>query len=151
MSHPNTFLDVLKKLEWENECLVWTGHRVRKYGRVTLKNKHYITHRLIFQSFIEAIPPGLYVCHHCDNPSCVRPDHLFLGTQFENMKDMKNKKREIKAVGEANSHSKLTNKDILEIRKSSLSYRILSEKFGVCISTVFRAKKIKTWKHLEDK
>jgi hypothetical protein len=72
-------------------------------------------HRLSWKLFNGPIPNGMRVLHKCDNPSCVRPDHLFLGTQKDNLVDCKNKGRTAK--GEKNGRSKLRQKDIDKIRK----------------------------------
>lgn len=79
-------------------CWEWTGLRDRAgYGRigalVSQKWRSLGTHRLSFVLHNGDIPPGICVCHRCDNPGCVRPDHLFLGTVADNMRDMKTKGR----------------------------------------------------------
>ena len=69
-------------------CWIWTGGKGHGgYGTVTIGNEKWGTHRLSFHLFIGPIPPDLMVCHHCDNPECCEPSHLFLGTAKDNMLD----------------------------------------------------------------
>lgn len=90
----------------ENDCWIWTGAKNRDgYGsfwngeRLAGRNgkrggpRMVLAHRWSFAHFIGAIPAGLYVLHRCDTPSCVNPDHLFLGTQADNVRDCANKGR----------------------------------------------------------
>ncbi len=74
----------------ENGCWEWIGAQIPKgYGQIRyIKRRQILTHRLAWEELSGPIPDGLYVCHHCDNPPCVRLDHLFLGTQADNMEDM---------------------------------------------------------------
>jgi hypothetical protein len=76
------------------ECWEWTGHKMSSgYGQVNFNKKGWLTHRLFWTIFNGEIPNGLWVLHHCDNPSCVRPSHLFLGTNSDNQQDSVNKGR----------------------------------------------------------
>ena len=88
----------------DNGCWVWTGslHKPMPYGRVRLRSfaGHptrftWRAHRASYIAFKGNIPEGMYVCHSCDNPSCINPDHLFLGTHQDNMDDMHAKGRYI--------------------------------------------------------
>lgn len=76
-------------------CWLWIGYTMKNgYGQITYCQKSWLAHRLSFYGFNNIDPKELYVCHKCDNPSCVNPDHLFLGTHKDNMKDMVSKKRQ---------------------------------------------------------
>jgi len=76
------------------DCWLWQGAtNKRGYGRCTVNGVNWYSHRLSWMLHYGAIPVGMFVLHHCDNPSCVRPDHLFLGTQTDNMKDCVRKRR----------------------------------------------------------
>lgn len=79
------------------ECWVWTGQTIGKpgfaYGIVTRQQQRTLAHRMAYELTHGPIPEGLFVCHHCDNPPCIRPDHLFLGTHADNMRDMAAKGR----------------------------------------------------------
>jgi hypothetical protein len=88
------------RVQKSDGCWLWTGHRFRKlgnrggYGQVrNLSGRATVAHRVSWVLTHGEIPSGLMVCHRCDNPPCVRPDHLFLGTNSDNMRDMAAKGR----------------------------------------------------------
>jgi hypothetical protein len=83
-----------QKVNKTNSCWLWTGAlSSRGYGSFGVNGKTTAAHRYSYQMHIGEIPKGLVICHTCDTPSCVNPDHLWAGTQSENMKDMFNKNR----------------------------------------------------------
>ena len=100
------------------------------------------------------IPPGLQVCHHCDVKLCVRPDHLFLGTNAENAKDMRDKGRGRNPPppprGEANHAAKLTEEQVREIlaRGYESTARELAAEFGVSHQLIGFIRQGRLWKHL---
>ena len=78
----------------ENNCWEWQGCTIKdNYGMIMFKGEQYLTHRLSYELFFGEFDKNLCVCHKCDNPICINPEHLFLGTHQENMTDMKNKGR----------------------------------------------------------
>lgn len=82
------------KINEVNGCWEWQDHiGPLKYGHIKVKNKMWIASRYSYHLLVGNIPDGLFVLHRCDNPSCVNPDHLFLGTQKDNMQDMIKKGR----------------------------------------------------------
>lgn len=90
-----------RKVERSDGCWLWTGVRTgRGYGRIQQggleKRKALLVHRLSWELHFGAIPAGLVVCHKCDVPLCVRPDHLFLGTQRDNIADCIAKGRSVR-------------------------------------------------------
>ena len=102
-----------------DECWEWTGSRLSdwEYGRIRDNGKNKATHRLSWELHNGEIPEGLLVCHHCDNPPCVNPKHLFLGGHSENQLDSFRKGRRKPLRGERNGGSKLSTYDVLGIRK----------------------------------
>lgn len=114
-------------------CWVWTGSRHRfGYGFIRDQGKTLTAHRVSMELANGPIPVGMFVCHHCDNPPCVNPAHLFLGTARDNNADKVRKGRETAP------HAKLTSTMVVEIRdaRGSASQRVIGERFGVSQSTV---------------
>jgi predicted DNA-binding protein (UPF0251 family) len=150
----------------EKGCWFWKGYvRPDGYGEISVKGKVRRAHRVSFEMHNGGIGEGECVCHACDVPGCVRPDHLWLGTRDDNQKDMAKKGRAARgdrngAVlhpermerGEAHHNAKLTEKEVREIRKlyleTGLSQSALAKKYGVAQSAVFRILNRKSWKHL---
>jgi len=141
----------------ENGCWLFTGHHDRGgYGMMQFKGKMQLTHRLVWMLThnMTSLPRDLHVCHACDNPPCVNPAHLFLGTHRDNMQDMVNKGRKTyKAVlGEEVSSHKLTSDDVRAIRAryqaGSITYRRLADEYRVSQGTIADAVTRKTWQHI---
>lgn len=108
-------------------------------------------HRISWQLHFGPIPLGMWVLHHCDNPPCVRPDHLFLGTHPENMADRMAKGRNVLSggKGERQRSARLTERQVAEIREwaaNGVSYHALARLSGVDPKTVQAAVLRKTWK-----
>ena len=102
-------------------CWEWSGARDQsRYGIIRINGKNYYTHRLSMSLAGHDIA-GLFVCHHCDNPPCVNPNHLFLGTHQDNMTDKMNKGRHKTnpLVAEKGSNAKLTNDQARAIRSEA--------------------------------
>ena len=84
------------KVDRSGECWLWTGPQVgRGYGKTSFNGKTQRAHRVSWELTYGPIPAGVFVCHKCDNPLCVRPEHLFLGTPLDNVRDMCAKKRQV--------------------------------------------------------
>lgn len=133
-------------------CWIWNGS-VGKTGRGVFAAQHskqIIVPRFSYQLHKGPIPDGLNVCHHCDNPNCPNPDHLFAGTQEDNLRDAQRKGRV--RHGERKSQAKLTTKDVREIislrQSTNLSYREIGERFGICNQHAQRLVTGKSWAHL---
>ena len=87
-------------------CIIWQGSTSAGYGAVRVNGKTRKTHRLSYEEYVGAIPAGMCVCHKCDTPLCINPDHLFIGTHDDNMKDMVAKGRSSKLSGSKHPLSK---------------------------------------------
>ena len=113
-------------------CWEWTASRDRRgYGNFKF-NGAQRAHRVSYMLYRGSIPRGLNVCHKCDNRGCVNPDHLFIGTQADNVADMIAKGRQVSVRGSANGNSKLTELDIAEIRAAKgITQKELAKKYGV--------------------
>lgn len=106
----------LNTVKTENGCWEWQKRTDKNgYGVITVNDTTLRAHRVSYEEFVGEIADGLHVLHKCDNPTCINPEHLFLGTNAENMKDKVNKGRH--AFGEKAGHAKLTEEQVIEIKK----------------------------------
>jgi hypothetical protein len=145
-------MQFLKKIKVIKTCWEWQGF-INKlgYGTTSLRSKFILAHRLAWILFKEEIPKEIHVCHTCDNPLCVNPDHLFLGTHQDNMNDMFMKNRK-SHKGENHPRSKLCEKDINEIfklRKNGWTQTKIAELFGVYQTVISRILNKKLWSHIK--
>ena len=131
----------------ETGCWIWMGGcSVRGYGQIESFGKKHLAHRVSYKLFKGNIPEDRVVCHRCDNVSCVNPDHLFVGTQKDNLSDMARKNRS--TFGERNARSKLTWDQVDQIktlRKSGVRAVELSKKFEVSVSNINAILANKRW------
>ena len=135
-------------------CWIWTASKDKKgYGRLMVKegDRHVprLAHRLSYLCLVGPIPDGQFVCHRCDNPACVNPAHLWLGSNRDNAYDMISKgrwKQPPVLPGERNPCSKLTREAVEEIRSVVGNTKALAEKYGVSITAVKRARNGQGWK-----
>lgn len=133
----------------EDDCWEWIGAKARKYGYSKIKGKFIGAHKLSYKINKGLIPKGILVLHSCDNPPCVNPKHLWLGTQLENMKDRDKKGR--MARGEKIGICKLTQKQVNEIRekynKRDISQRGLAKQYKISQFNISLIINNKTWKN----
>ncbi len=144
-----------KKVSRTQSCWEWTGSLTSTgYGCVRVEWKLYKSHRLSWEMHNGAIPDGLHVCHACDNRLCVNPEHLFLGSASDNTADMMRKGRGsfVTHHGEDNVASKLSNADVLEIRRLASDGKIrqgdIGAMFGISQAKVSQIKLRKNWRHI---
>ncbi len=138
-------------IEPNSGCWLWTGS-INKAGYGLMRyDSGILAHRYSWQTHNSQIPKGLCVLHKCDTPSCVNPNHLFIGTQLENLADMRRKGRasgpKIGRHGEKSPTAKLTASQVAEIRKSSGSQRALAAKYGVCQQNICDILRGRRWSH----
>jgi hypothetical protein len=136
------------KVNKTDECWEWTAAIGRDgYGVFKVDGKMVKAHR--YSAILDGRDPtGLLVCHHCDNRKCVRPGHLFLGTNSDNMRDMRAKGRANDVLGIPSLDRKLSSIEVKDIRVSSLSMRKLAQQYGVGYTVINKIKHNKTYKEI---
>lgn len=135
----------------KNNCFLWRGSTSGGYGQITINYKVYYCHRIAYILFKGKIPEYICVLHKCDNKLCINPDHLFLGTDKDNMQDRDNKNRQVK--GEKHGSSKLIKnnvKEILQTKNNDLPYirNSLAIKFNVTRGAINHIINKRQWKHI---
>jgi hypothetical protein len=148
LKHPDRFWARVAVTADTNKCWEWqgatnkTGYGVSGRG----KGKHCLAHRLAFELFY-GHQPRLWVLHSCDNPPCVNPHHLREGTPSDNTRDAYARGRADKK-GERNPNAKITEQDVIAIRKSTLSDKELSKIYGLNYRICGHIRTGKAWKHI---
>lgn len=139
----------------EDECWPWDGMvKDSGHGRFQLRTGVNVSAaRLAYYIHHGRWPGDLYVCHSCDNPGCVNPKHLWLGTTQENTADMVAKGRALRPIGELASRSKLTAEQVLDIRRRFVPGRkgnraALVKEFGVSTTSLWAILRRRTWQHI---
>jgi hypothetical protein len=144
----------------ESGCWEWQKGKVEGYGALCVGSMAgnnlttALAHRLSYRLFVEKIPKGLLVLHRCNNRKCVNPEHLYAGTNQDNTNDKMRAGMALGATGESGGHSKLTEEDVIEMRKmrqeTGMSYKKLANLFNVSDSAAWSACTKKTWKHIDE-
>jgi hypothetical protein len=138
---------------WRTEgCWIWCGSQIAfGHGRIGHNGRVTYAHRVSWELYRGPIPMGLCVCHKCDVPQCVNPDHLFLGTHTDNMRDMASKGRTGVHRGESNAHHSLTSIDVRFIRHWSevgFAGAEIGNAFGIAKTTANRIIARRAWAHI---
>lgn len=154
MSRRLTVDDFWKKVAKSDDCWIWQASLHKDgYGQLYFHGKFWLAHRFSYTILVGEIPEGMCVCHNCpggDNPACVNPAHLFLGTHTDNMRDMEAKKRSLHYKGSSHGRSKLTEQDVIQIRKShpEFNQNQLARMYGVTGTNIGAILKRETWTHI---
>lgn len=139
-------------LGFEAPCWVWVGSHIPEgYGALWVDGQQLGAHRVSWELHRGEIPKGLCVLHKCDNRSCVNPDHLFLGTKLDNIRDAKEKGRN--ARGASHGSAKLTDDDVVSIRRrraAGESGKKLAAAFGVSDTMIYKIASHKAWQHVKE-
>jgi hypothetical protein len=135
------------------DCINWTGARYRGgYGATNKGSKLLKAHRVFYELYKGPIPENFVVCHSCDNPSCVNPSHLWLGTSAENNADRAVKGRNRDQRGLHNSQTKLSEEDVVRIRilyKLNMIQREIADIFCVSQALVGKIVRGEYWSHIQ--
>ena len=150
----------MKKLNWEDSyrrnksgCWLWIrGKQSAGYGLITHNGERMLAHRRSYELYKGKIPAKINCLHKCDNPACVNPDHLFLGTQKDNIHDAIKKGRNSPPPHIGQAHRKLKKEQVAEIKKlarENYTYRKLAEIFDVHHSTIYKILNNKMWVYIQ--
>ena len=151
-SVPLTKERIISAIEIDAKSGCWLWRRSCNnygYGYLHSHGKRHAAHKVAYELYNGPIQKGLLVCHRCDTPNCVNPEHLFLGTPADNQKDMKLKKRS--TIGERNPLAKLTEDKVVEVfklHKSGMQQKDIAAMFNVSRATISLVVSRKNWGHV---
>lgn len=146
--NPNERFD--EKVDRSGNCWIWTAYKnPMGYGTFGYMRTMKLAHRFAYEREYGQVSPNLSVCHHCDNPACVNPLHLFIGTQKDNALDSKKKGRT--AAGKRNGRAKLTEEQVKRIRamhKDGTPRIKLASEFGIGAANLSEIINRRIWTHI---
>lgn len=144
------FWSYVDKSGGDDACWIWTGPKIKdNYGRFHLREQKFQAHRVSYAIAHGGLESDVLICHHCDNPPCVNPKHLFIGTHRDNNLDKLEKGRAGVPYGEQHWASKLTPDAVRMIRASQKTQRRLAAEFGVSQDQISAIKRREAWRHVE--
>jgi len=149
-------------VDTETMCWNWIGtlkgsDKLRQYGSITVGSrldgtrKQMSAHRFSYRVFNGEIPIGLFVCHKCDNPKCINPKHLFLGTRQDNIDDRESKGRNKTKTGEDSNLSKLNKTQVLlirQLRQDGVPRKDIQKQLNIPYSQIKSILSYKSWKEI---
>lgn len=151
--HFTTGMPIQERIDFRSEyvtetgCKIWTGAcSIGGYGIIATNKKNSYVHRLVYELNYGEIQEGKFICHKCDTPSCINPDHLFLGDSKINMDDKVSKGRQSR--GESAAAAILTTKQVLAIRNEVGTQIKIANKYGISQPVVSAIKRKANWKHV---
>lgn len=146
------FWDRVNKIAGASSCWVWTGARNGNYGIIGVRGKLVLVHRFSYSIHHGEIQPGAMICHRCDNPLCVRPEHLYAGTAESNARDRVMRDRQVSRRGPCHYSAKLTWADVASIRRkhsTGVDASELATGYGVSERTIYSIVHNLTWTQAE--
>lgn len=138
----------IEKSGGQDACWPWLGYTVKGYGRLMYRGKRVMAHRVAYELTYGPVDEELDVLHHCDNPPCCNPAHLFKGTNDDNVADKVSKGRQADNHREHNPKAKLTEADVAEVRelwRAGWSATAIAARFGVARGTIWFITNNLTW------
>ena len=150
-----TAAEALEYGGWErmtDDCWEWARRNPAGYGLVWVDGRDRLAHRVAYETWVATIPDDLFVCHTCDNPPCINPDHLWFGSASDNNNDKEMKGRGNQPRGSKNANAKLTERDVVEVRRlrneEHLTLKEIGNRFGITEAAVSAIVRRKLWKHV---
>lgn len=132
-------------------CLEVVSHKTSDgYPRILVRGRATLLHRFVWTSLYGDPPPGMCVCHTCDNRRCIEPTHLFLGTRRDNNRDRHEKGRDGSHRGELNGNARLTRDDVVKIRQIAghADIKAIAKQYGISPFTVYQIRSGRIWSHV---
>lgn len=143
------------KSEKVGGCLIWTGTKSKKgYGLIRIDGTWKLAHRVSYAFYVGEIADGKIIRHSCDTPACINPDHLLIGTQADNMTDMRSRGRSNYAKGADTGNAKITEAQVIEIRATyqrgirGFGVHVIAKRYGLSKPAVRAILERKSWKHV---
>ena len=152
---PRTTIRFQSKIRKSDECWLWTAAQDKDgYGRFRLGDNVVFAHRVAYEAQNGSVSDDICVLHNCDNPPCVNPEHLFVGTKADNNHDkrVKGRGRGGVSLGEAHGNAKLTNTKVRKIRAecaAGSTQLCLAEKYSVSKNAISQIVNRRAWQHLK--
>jgi hypothetical protein len=142
--------DVLSNYKVVDGCWEWQGTLLiyEFYGVACFEGKRYRAHRLSYVHHVGEIPDGKIICHHCDNPKCINPEHLYAGSHKDNTRDMYERGRQNAPKGIDRPNVKLTEDQVIKIRGDERNHKLIAIQYEIAASTVSSIKTRRTWNHI---